>query len=116
MVNQALHLKGISVTLYEKTEVGRDAFNAPIYQETATVIDNVLVEPTGQSDIIDSTKLHGKIASYRLCIPKGDTHKWLDCKVNFFGQDWHVFGLENEYIENLVPLEWNKKVLVERYE
>ena len=31
-------------------------------------------------------------------------------------KEWRVFGMELEGIEQLIPLDWNKKVYVERYE
>jgi hypothetical protein len=43
-------------------------------------------------------------------------HEWEDRKVTFFGKDWKVFGIPQEGIESMVPLKWNKKVTVERYE
>ena len=108
-------IKGITVTLYEKTETGRDRFNHPIYTETPVEVENVLIEPLSQQDIIDELTLNGKKATYRLCIPKGDTHIWTDRKVSFFNAMWHVYGYPIEYIEANVPLEWNRKVMVERY-
>ena len=35
--------------------------------------------------------------------------------VEFFGQKWRTYGGVQQYIEELVPLDWNKKVKVERY-
>ena len=43
-------------------------------------------------------------------------HEWEDRKVTFFGKDWRVFGIPSEGIESMIPLKWNKKVTVERYE
>ena len=37
-------------------------------------------------------------------------------KVSFFGQDWRIIEMPEEGIEWLIPLSWNKKVQVERYE
>lgn len=108
-------INGITVKLYEKKEVGRDDFNAPIYEETATDVENVLVSPTSSTDIIDQMNLYGKKAVYTLGIPKGDIHNWEDATVEFFGHKWHTFGFPIEGIENLIPLGWNKKVTVERY-
>ncbi len=108
-------IKGITVKLHEKKEVGRDAFNAPVYEETVANVENVLVCPTSSTDIIDQMNLYGKKAVYTLGIPKGDTHNWEDVTVEFFGHKWQTFGLPTEGIENLIPLGWNKKVTVERY-
>ena len=108
-------IKGITVVLYENTVVGLDQFNAPICEETPVEVSNVLVAPASSTDITDSMNLFGKKATYTLGIPKGDTHEWEDHKVRFFGEDWHVFGIPTEGIEDLIPLDWNKKVMVERY-
>ena len=37
-------------------------------------------------------------------------------QVRFFGEDWRIIELPEEGIEKLIPLQWNKKVRVERYE
>lgn len=51
-----------------------------------------------------------------LAIPKGDAHEWENKEVRFFNKRWKIFGIPLEGIEDLIPLEWNKKVMVERYE
>lgn len=109
-------MKGISITLYDKQLVGYDEFHKPIYEETPTTVDNVLVgEPTG-SEIVDSINLTGKRLAYTLAIPKGDTHIWTDRKVEFFGETFRTYGDVTRGIEHLIPLAWNAKVKVERYE
>lgn len=109
-------IKGITVTLYQQTQTGVDGFNNPIFAETPTDVDNVLVYPTEDKDIVDALQLYGKKAVYEICIPKGDTHTWEDCRVDFFGESFRVFGAGKEYIDENVPLEWNKKFKVEKYE
>lgn len=109
-------IKGITVTLYEKTETGKDGFNNPTYTEEPVDVENVLVgQPTAQ-ETLNILNLYGKKAVYTLAIPKGDAHEWEDCRVSFFGKDWHVFGIPLMGIECDIPLAWNKKVTVERYE
>ena len=109
-------LTGITVTLYDKTQTGTDPLGAPIYEETPIQIEDVLVAPTSSQEILDATNLYGKKAVYTLAIPKGDTHEWENRKVSFFGQDWKTFGIPLEGIECDIPLRWNKKVTVEKYE
>ena len=108
--------QGITVTLYEETEVGEDAFNQAIFEETPVEVENVLVTPSSHSEILDSVNLYGKKAVYTLAIPNGDTHDWEDRRGEFFGESWRVFGIPSEGIDGLMPLDWNKKVTVERYE
>lgn len=38
-------IKGIPVTLYEKTVIGKDEFDRPLHQEIPVTIENVLVAP-----------------------------------------------------------------------
>lgn len=108
-------IKGITVTLHEKTQSGTDAFNAPVYEETTTEVENVLVQPVSADDVVGDLQLYGKRAEYELSIPKGDAHVWEDREVEFFGETWRSFGPVREYIEANVPLSWNRKVRVERY-
>lgn len=108
-------IEGITVILYEKIEKGRDAFNAPIYEEVAEPVDNVLVCPSTTDDIVTSQDLYGKKAVYTMAIPKGDNHNWIDATVEFFGRKWQTFGFPLEGIEENIPLDWNKKVMVEAY-
>lgn len=108
-------IKGIAVTILERTETGLDGFNQPIYDYTPTVVPNVLVAPATTQEITDSLNLYGKKAVYTLAIPKGDTHNWENQRIQFFGETWQSFGYPEEGIEDLIPLDWNKKVKVERY-
>lgn len=108
-------IKGITVTLFERTPNGKDAFNKTIYSEVPVQVENVLVEPVTAEDLVTITSLYGKHAIYRLCLPKGDEHVWDDCRVDFFGEKWHVFGPAQEYIEANIPGQWNKKRMVERF-
>lgn len=104
---------GITVTLYEKTEAGVDAFNNQLYTEQPTDVANVLVSPVSSTEQTEMTNLYGKQAVYVLAIPKGDAHVWEDCKIEFFGQTFHSFREEVLGIEHLIPGPWNKKVWVE---
>lgn len=108
-------LRGITVTLYEQTQTGVDGFGMPIFTETPVEVDNVLVTPTSSDDMVDELSLYGKKSIYTLAIPKGDTHQWEDKKVSFFGETFKAFSFVTQGIEELIPLDWNKKVKVERY-
>jgi len=109
-------LRGITVILYETTQTGVNGFNEPIYSETPVEVENVLVAPASEQEILTATNLYGKKVTYTLGIPKGDTHEWEDKKVAFFGKTFKAFGIPTEGIEHLIPLAWNKKVMVELYE
>ena len=108
-------IKGITVTLYNKTENGKDAFNKTIWVETPIEVENVLVSPVTNEAVIDELRLTGKKLAYQIAIPKGDTHEWRDRKVAFFGETFRTFGNVEQGIDENIPLMWNKKVKVERY-
>ena len=109
-------IHGIPITLYTVEQTGTDDFGAPIYKETAVTVNNVLVAPASANEILEATNLYGKKAVYTLGIPKGDANSWESRRVSFFGQDFRVFGIPIQGIDDLIPLGWNKKVTVERYE
>ena len=111
-----MNIKGITVTLINKQEVGKDPFNNPIVEDVEIEVDNVLVSPTSTEDIVNTLDLTGKKAEYTLAIPKGDTNNWEDAEVIFFGKKWRTFGMVTQGIDHLIPLDWNKKVMVERCE
>lgn len=108
-------LKGTTVRLHVKNEIGRDDFNAPIYDDNTIEVEDVLIAPVSSTDVISNQQLYGKKAVYNLAIPKGDTHCWTDAEVEFFGERWRTFGFPQEGIDELIPLRWNRKVMVERY-
>ena len=109
-------IQGITITLITKTVVGKDPFGGPITQAQTVKVDNVLVAPVNSDDIVNHQTVTGKTAVYTLAIPKEDTHDWINAEVIFFGQRWRTIGVPVQGIEELIPLGWNKKVEVERYE
>ena len=111
-----MNIKGITVTLINKKEVDKDPFGNPIYDDVEIEVDNVIVSPVSTEDIVHTLELTGKKAVYTLAIPKGDENDWEDAEVIFFGERWRTFGFVTQGIEHLIPGDWNKKVMVERYE
>ena len=113
-----MELRGITVTLLERTQTGTDAFNKPIYKETGTEVANVLVSPATEAgeELLEQLNLTGRKAVYTLALPKGDNHHWEGNRVSFFGETWQVIGIPTEGIEAMIPLGWNRKVQVERIE
>ena len=112
-----MSIRGITVTLYNLTQTGRDPLNKPTFEEVPVNVDNVLVAPVTSAEQLETFSLTGRKAVYQLGIPKGDTHEWnAGCKVSFFNADWRIIGIPTEGIEDMIPLSWNKKVRVERYE
>lgn len=108
-------MKGITVTLYERVQTGTDPFGHPVYEETPVQVDNVLVAPASVTEILDMQHLTGKKAVYNIAIPKGDQHTWEDNRVDFFGESWRVLSFPQQGIDEMIPLDWNQKWMVERY-
>lgn len=108
-------MRGITVQLAVRTQVGEDAWKRPVYEETLEDVPNVLVAPVSDEEIVETLNLTGRRAVYQLGIPKGDDHDWENARVVFFGQSFRVIGKPTEGIEALIPLAWNKKVKVESY-
>lgn len=106
-------LQGIDVTLYEKVKTGEDALGTEIFSVRPVHIRNVLVAPLSEEEVLSELNLTGRRAVYQLAIPKGDRHDWENKTVFFFGEMWRVIGKPVQGIEELIPLEWNKKVKVE---
>lgn len=109
-------IHGIPITLIDKQVVSVDPFGSPVVKDVEILVDNVLVAPATTEDVTNQMSLTGKKISYTIGIPKGDTHDWEEKEVRFFGKRWKTVGIPLEGIEELIPLEWNKKVMVERYE
>ena len=107
-------IKGVSVVLHARSIKENDPLGNPIYQTEDVTINNVLWNATTADDLVDTSRLEGTQELYTLSIPKGDTHTWLENTVTFNGKTFHCYA-ESEGIEDLIPLKWNKKVLVERY-
>lgn len=108
-------IKGIPVVLYERTPTGKDDLDETLYTETPVTVPNVLVTPATAEAVVSELQLNGHRLAYELCLPKGDAHTWEGCRVEFFGQRFRVYAPPTEYIEALTPLDWNRKVKVERY-
>lgn len=109
-------IKGITVTLINEIESGKDGFGKPVYTEKRESVENVLVAPASVQEMTDTLNTIGKKAVYNIAIPKEDNHVWKDQKVEFFNQVWQVIGFPQRGIDDNIPLEWNEKWMVAAYE
>lgn len=114
-------IRGTTVTLYERTQTGTDALNAPIYTETPVQVSDVLIGEPGTEDIVTATQLYGKRLLCWLGIPKGDAHNWRDAVVEWtdaYGRtlSLRTFGEPLTGIEANVPTRWHMKVRCAAYE
>ena len=111
-------MRGVTVTLVEKTQTGTDDLNRPIYEDSYIDVDNVLVGEPTSDEIANTMSLYGKQVKYTLAIPKGDTNEWTDTEVippSPFEGKYKTIGYPTAGIEANIPLSWNKKVKLERY-
>lgn len=109
-------IKGRTVKLHVQSVTGTDAFGRDIKTSTQIDVDNVLIQPAEAEDIVLELQLTGKHLAYVLHIPKGDTHVWTDTKVEFFGEVFKTYGPVLEFQTELVPLDWDRRIKVEKYE
>ena len=113
-----MSIRGVTIQLLNKTQTGTDGFGRPVYDEQPENVENVLVGQPNTDEITDSINLYGKKVAYVLGIPKGDEHTWENRKVILpepFAGTYLVIGYPTAGIEAMIPLSWNKKVMVERY-
>ena len=108
-------IKGITVKLHVKTSDGEDEWGADKENDGTVEVENVLIGQPSSDDIVTANQM-GKHVSYTLGIPKGDTHKWEDTEVEFWGHKFRTVGTPIRGIDGLVPLEWGQNVMVEYYE
>ena len=52
-------INGTTVTLINLVQTGTDAFGAPIYNEVETDVNDVLVAPSSNDDIVNALNLWG---------------------------------------------------------
>ena len=64
-------IKGIPVTLYERTKTGEDAFHEPIYTEIPVIVENVLITPVDSAASPTELQLSGR---HLVCEPVSYTH------------------------------------------
>lgn len=110
-------MKTVDVTLHTLADSGyKDKTNRPIMTETTVTVKGCLYAPVSTEDVVNTLNLTGKKAVYQLAIPKGDANDWNNATVEFLGEKWRTIGLPEEGIEGNIPLKWNRKIKVERYE
>lgn len=108
-------IKGMTVTLWSKNQTGVDTLNQPVYEWASEQVENVLVgQPTPEERVSEFTTT-GRMITYVLGIPKGDTHNWENQRVEFFGQLFQTFGIPERGIDANIPGPWHMKVKCERY-
>lgn len=109
-------MKGTTIQLGVKTQIGTDPFGAPEYSVIFEDVKDVLVGQPSTDDIKTSTDLFGKRLIYMIGIPKGDTHNWEDAEVIIWGKKFKTFGCPITGEQANIPLRWGQNVRVGYYE
>lgn len=77
-------------------------------------VHNVLVGNSANPESTDKqTENGGRMQTFTLAIPKGDTHDWVNRIVEFFGKRFRTVGYPVQGIEENIPLSWHKQVNVQ---
>ena len=111
-------VKGLTVTLYEKTELSVDDFGQKTYTEEPVEVNNVFIQPVADDGITSNLEIAGTHNAYVLHIPKGDAHKWEDSIVYLpepYNLKVKTYTSGMIYRNDLVPLDWNKQIKAEIY-
>lgn len=110
-------MRGVTVILKEKTNIGTDALGQDIFSTKDVSINDVLVGRPESTEIQNALTLYGKQIAYTLSIPKGDTHVWYKSQVVLpapWSATFNVIGDAVETIEANTPTRWNRVVQLER--
>lgn len=111
-----MKIKGVEIELLVKNQ-DADVSRGETYEGEWITVDNVLYGEPSTEDVTSELNLSGKHIAYVLAIPKDDTNNWEDTLIKLpDGETYHTIGFMLQGIEEMIPLSWNKKIKVERYE
>lgn len=128
-------MKGMTIYLVQKIQIGVDDFGMPIYAQGSypsdgrypaddfypggdailEAVDDCLVGQPSADDLSTTLALYGKKIAYTVGIPKGDTHDWTDAEVEIWGERFRTIGYPETGIQANIPLRWGQNIKVERY-
>lgn len=115
-MTKASFIKGIAVRLINKKKIGEDRIGSDITEDVEILVENVLIRPVSSDEMINELNLSGRKIIYELAIPKTDTNTWTNSELIFFNERFRVINAPVQGIDELIPLDWNKKVMVEKIE
>lgn len=109
-------MRGETVVVIRRVEVGRDPANEPIYETTRTRVDDVLVAPGPRNDIDGINRDDGVDVVYNLHFPKTYAEDLRGCYVEVRGEEpaFRVRGSPRPYTAENTPTRWHMPVEVER--
>ena len=108
-------IRGESVVVERRQEVGRDPGNAPIYEWVAEPVNDVLVAPGPRNDMVESNRPDGVEVRFNLHFPKGYPATLRGARVRVRGgEPLAVIGDPQHYSVANTPGRWSMPVEVGR--
>lgn len=111
-------MRGETVVVKVKTEIGRDRYNSPEYEDRDIEVPNVLVAP-GDVDKASQplNRPEGVDVQYTLYFPKTYDGPMLERQKICVRDKWlSVIGYPDRFDEVNCPTEWNMTVKVSDYD
>lgn len=114
-------MRGETVILYEETPNGTLPTGEITYEVTPVEVHDVLIGEPSSEELLSSVDLYGKSLRVILGIPKGDTHDWVNKRVDWtdaYGNthSFITFGYPITGVEANIPTRWHMKVRCAQYE
>jgi len=100
-------MRGETVTVIHRVEVGRDPGNNPIYEDQAEDVSDVLVAPGPRADVLDATRPDGVEVRWNLHFPKPYAGDLRGAAIRVRGGDpLEVIGSPAPYTLANTPTRW----------
>lgn len=106
-------IQGERVTLFIPVQGSADAYGVPTVEwREHSVIENVLVAPSGTADLEPGMHPDGDSVTLTLHFPKTYTGSLRSARLAVRGVMYQVVGDPQPYTDQNVPGEWNRPVTV----
>lgn len=100
---------GEKVTVEYREKSGVDEYNADTFSTRLEEVYDVLVAPSGTSDLSDGGRPDGASAYYELHFPKSFEGDLRGCRVNVRGEWLDIVGSPMRYAPGSTPTRWNMR-------
>lgn len=107
-------IRGRTVTVVTKVQSGTDRFNDPVFAETSSDVQNVVIQ-RGESSDLDATRPEGARVDFTLHFPKTYAGDLRGAEVILYGEfagRYKVVGEPYPYMVENTPTPWYMPVEV----